>query len=334
MGCEDLISKRAVKNWVSKLILFVSMFLATLSLSWAGSTTGADFLKIPTSARSVSLGNAYTALASGVDSIDRNTAGLGRGPAALAFSHQQIFGENNLDYLAASWPGAGMNSWAWGLSVNRLGYAVQERRGADRSVSGSFGSSDLSVGLSVAKSIGFLNVGTQIKMIHQDLAGYTANGMAVDLGLQSPTPFSRLSMGLAVRNIGPQMKFVTEEYHLPLMISGGVAYKMIQPLTLVFDIQHSPYQQQTSAALGLEFAPAEFAPAKLTSKGFFDEITVQDFPIRDMKSYLHIKRRRWINESTGDIVYRNWNMVAKGTRMTHEFASFLKEIARYKASKR
>jgi hypothetical protein len=182
---------------------------------------------------------------------------LGRGPAALAFSHQQIFGENNLDYLAASWPGAGMNSWAWGLSVNRLGYAVQERRGADRSVSGSFGSSDLSVGLSVAKSIGFLNVGTQIKMIHQDLAGYTANGMAVDLGLQSPTPFSRLSMGLAVRNIGPQMKFVTEEYHLPLMISGGVAYKMIQPLTLVFDIQHSPYQQQTSAALGLEFAPLD-----------------------------------------------------------------------------
>ena len=80
--------------------------------------------------------------------------------------------------------------------------------------------------------------------------------------------------------------------------------------------------------------PLEFAPAKLISKGFFDEITVQDFPIRDLKSYLHIKRRRWINESTGDIVYRNWNMVAKGTRMTHEFASFLKEIARYKASKR
>lgn len=79
---------------------------------------------------------------------------------------------------------------------------------------------------------------------------------------------------------------------------------------------------------------AEFSPAKLTSKGFFDEITVQDFPIRDKASYLYIKRRRWINESTGDIVYRNWNMVAKGTRMTQEFASFLKEIARYKASKR
>lgn len=77
--------------------------------------------------------------------------------------------------------------------------------------------------------------------------------------------------------------------------------------------------------------PSDFASDKLTSKGFFDEITVQDFPIRSQASYLHIRRRRWVNERTGDIVYRNWNMVAKGTRMTQEFASFLKAIARYQA---
>ena len=52
-----------------------------------------------------------------------------------------------------------------------------------------------------------------------------------------------------------------------------------------------------------------------------------------LASYLHIKRRRWVNERTGDVVYRNWNMVAKGTRMTQEFAAFLKAIARYQASK-
>ena len=80
--------------------------------------------------------------------------------------------------------------------------------------------------------------------------------------------------------------------------------------------------------------PEEFASDRLISKGFFDEITVQDFPIRNKASYLHIKRRRWVNERTGDIVYRNWNMVAKGTRMTQEFASFLKAIAGYQASKR
>jgi hypothetical protein len=80
--------------------------------------------------------------------------------------------------------------------------------------------------------------------------------------------------------------------------------------------------------------PVEFAADKLTSKGFFDEITVQDFPIRGKASYLHIKRRKWINETTGDIVFRDWNIIAKGTRMTQEFAAFLKAIARYQANKR
>lgn len=80
--------------------------------------------------------------------------------------------------------------------------------------------------------------------------------------------------------------------------------------------------------------PIEFSSDKLVSKGFFDEITVQDFPIRGKAAYLHIKRRRWLNETTGDIVYRDWNIVAKGTRMTHEFATFLKALARYQASKR
>ena len=74
--------------------------------------------------------------------------------------------------------------------------------------------------------------------------------------------------------------------------------------------------------------PVEFSSDKLTSKGFYDEIKVQDFPIRGQASFLHIKRRRWLNETTGDIVCRDWNLVAQGTRMTQEFASFLKAISR------
>jgi hypothetical protein len=75
--------------------------------------------------------------------------------------------------------------------------------------------------------------------------------------------------------------------------------------------------------------PEEFIKEKLTSKGFFSEVTIQDFPIRGMQVYLHIKRRRWLNESNGKVVFRDWNLVAKGTRITKDFASFLKEISRY-----
>jgi hypothetical protein len=37
--------------------------------------------------------------------------------------------------------------------------------------------------------------------------------------------------------------------------------------------------------------PKEYRQSKLSSKGFFDEITVQDFPIRGHQVYLHITRK-------------------------------------------
>lgn len=74
--------------------------------------------------------------------------------------------------------------------------------------------------------------------------------------------------------------------------------------------------------------PKEFDNMELVSKGFSDEITIQDFPLRGKFVYLHIKRRRWTNKTTLEIIKRDWQLVAKGTRMTQEFASFLKEINR------
>ncbi|MBE0393432.1 transposase family protein [Flavobacterium sp. PL002] len=49
--------------------------------------------------------------------------------------------------------------------------------------------------------------------------------------------------------------------------------------------------------------PKEYRPFKLSSKGFFDEITVQDFPIHGHQVYLHITRRRWLNEDIGKVVF-------------------------------
>jgi hypothetical protein len=38
--------------------------------------------------------------------------------------------------------------------------------------------------------------------------------------------------------------------------------------------------------------PQEFNALELVSKGFLDEITIQDFPLCGKLVYLHIKRRR------------------------------------------
>jgi len=72
--------------------------------------------------------------------------------------------------------------------------------------------------------------------------------------------------------------------------------------------------------------PEEYKTEKSQSKGFSPEIAVEDFPLRGKPVLLHIKRRRWTLLTTGKIVKRDWNLVAKGTRITSEFASFLKGI--------
>lgn len=70
---------------------------------------------------------------------------------------------------------------------------------------------------------------------------------------------------------------------------------------------------------------AKDAP-KVHSKGYYKQAKVQDFPIRGKSVYLYIKRRKWIEVESGKIIKRDWDLVAKGTRMTNEFATFLKGL--------
>ena len=75
--------------------------------------------------------------------------------------------------------------------------------------------------------------------------------------------------------------------------------------------------------------PKEFSTIQLQSKGFHEVIIVDDFPLRGKAVKLHIKRRRWTDTKSGKIIQRDWELIAKGTRMTQDFAEFLKKISRY-----
>lgn len=72
--------------------------------------------------------------------------------------------------------------------------------------------------------------------------------------------------------------------------------------------------------------PEEYKKEIMISHGFHKQSVVRDFPIRAKQVYLYIKRRRWLNKTTGEVVSRDWGLAAKGTRMTEEFAAFLKGI--------
>ncbi len=60
--------------------------------------------------------------------------------------------------------------------------------------------------------------------------------------------------------------------------------------------------------------------------GFYEMMTIQDYPIRGKKALLNIKRRRWIDRTTGKSVGNDYKLVAEGTRHSVEFAAFLKGL--------
>nr|WP_266202864.1 transposase [Pontibacter kalidii] len=70
--------------------------------------------------------------------------------------------------------------------------------------------------------------------------------------------------------------------------------------------------------------PEVYHGQRSESKGFLPEIKLQDFPIRGQQVTLCIKRRRWHLPDSGEVITRDWKLVQQGTRMTSEFAAFLK----------
>lgn len=66
----------------------------------------------------------------------------------------------------------------------------------------------------------------------------------------------------------------------------------------------------------------------LTCHGFSDYITLQDYPIRDRKVILHVRRRRYKDADGRTIVLNNYPLKADGTEISVEFGLFFKEGAR------
>jgi len=102
----------------------------------------------------------------------------------------------------------------------------------------------------------------------------------------------------------------------------------------IFRYFHLCQVEESSDGLHLHFdelniLPEAYLGEDMSSKGFHQACVIKDFPLRDKPLYLHVRRRRWLNKTTGDVVSRDWKLVAEGTHYTQGFATFLKELVGY-----
>jgi len=76
--------------------------------------------------------------------------------------------------------------------------------------------------------------------------------------------------------------------------------------------------------------PEEYKEHSYKASGFMEPRVIEDYPIRNMLVSLSIKRRRWDVSLNGNNIKisRDWStIISQGTRISKEFAAFLKELS-------
>ncbi len=63
----------------------------------------------------------------------------------------------------------------------------------------------------------------------------------------------------------------------------------------------------------------------IISYGFSEYTTIRDFPLRGRSTYLHVRKRRWLDKSSGETFTYDWDLSEyDSTQLNSEFVAFLK----------
>jgi long-subunit fatty acid transport protein len=257
-------------------LIFLASITAFAGSSKTG-TNAYQFLKIGVGTKAESMAGAYVALADDISSMAINPAGLaapvydiraskdyyfqqaeeeGEGAIiseteSISLIRQKQFKTNRffatyMDYLMDFQAGylayaRNLNETTMlGVSIQYQDYGSFDKYDGLGEVDGTFGASDFALGLTYSKRINTtLSLGITGKFIVESIDTANSDGMAVDLGAIYRHTDGRTSVGLAIKNLGTQLKGLTK-YHkdqLPLLFDAGMSHSLRgMPLTINADI--------------------------------------------------------------------------------------------------
>ena len=258
-----------------KLLLILLTFYFSLFTFYVHSyavNTGASFLRIGVSAKAMSMGNASCGLTNDISALYYNPAGLSNiENKQVGFSHSQWLAGSYVDF--AGFAANIKNNAVLGLGVTYLGQDELEGRDENRQLTKPFSASDFAVSFAYSEKLNQFSRGITVKSIRQNIEEHNASGFALDMGGQYYTPIKNLKAGLAIKNLGPDMKFISESYKLPLTISMGFGYS-ISGVNLAFDVNQLVNEGRTDICLGTEYIPVNSLSLRLGyNKALFESIS-------------------------------------------------------------
>ncbi len=221
------------KPWIPAFAGMTMLFTCTV---FAGNknvgTSGAQFLKLGAGARPVAMGEAFVGIADDANALYYNPAGAAQlDRAEFTATHTQWFQDMNYEYGGFVLP---TKVGTLGISASTLKIEDLEKRTADESYVGQFETLDACYGLSYARKWNeTLSWGGTLKYLKQEIDSTSAKAWSVDLGLWKQFAETPFSAGLAVRNLGEEVKFVDEGDPQPLILDGGVGGRFFDKRLLI-----------------------------------------------------------------------------------------------------
>lgn len=206
------------------LVLLIFLCQSSYALEKVGQS-GAQFLKLGVGARAIGMGEAFIAIADDASALYWNPAGLTNiSSKEFTFTHTKWVADINWDFAgyAHKLPGIG----TIGISAGALTMDdIEETTSLNPYGTGRyFTASDYMVGLSYARMLtDKFSVGGTVKYVAQYLDEEEAIGFAVDVGTLYNTGFKTIRLGMAIQNFGGDMKFIEDEYPMPVTFKFGMA---------------------------------------------------------------------------------------------------------------
>jgi long-subunit fatty acid transport protein len=236
-----------------RYFVFTALSLIIAASAVRAEISGARYLLVPPGSRPNSMGQAFTAVADDSNAIYWNPAGLAfLSKREISFTHTKGLVSTNLDYLTFVQP-VQSNGSGFGASLFFLS-DTQWRTDEQGNFLGQFDNTALTALVSYAKKISSgLGAGVNLKILQQSLDSHQANALALDAGALYKDLLPRLDIGLAVQNAGTKMKFINDEFSLPLMVNLGAAYRPSEKLILDVDVDDYIVDQNVGINAGGEY---------------------------------------------------------------------------------
>ena len=191
--------------------------------------SGFGFLKISPSARAAGMGDAFTAIADDVTTIFYNPAGLTNlDGSVFNFNHTDWIVNSSIISGAIATP-FGRNG-ALGLSIVKFDTedfeetTVADPEGTGRMIN----AGDLALAIAYAIQLtDNLSFGFKTQYLEENIDVDKATAVTADFSTYYKTGFRDLTLAMIMKNFGPEAKFLSDKFKLPLYFNINTAMSLI-----------------------------------------------------------------------------------------------------------